>query len=376
METYRLSSRLKESNREYVIQTFNDSQQNAVLTTVVVDGTPADEMVSPHPSNILPEEVLSLVKMTHAEKRQELELILQAYQKSIELDDVSMMHQLGTVCLYKGLYKESTEILARVTTLQPDHHQSHHALGQAYLSLGFFGEALTSASRAVELRPGFADYRNALGDVFTASHNWAKGIKEYKEGIRINLYYADAYLNLGVAILRQAIHESPNGKDTAPATRAADCVHKAGLILADLRGRLFEEGLQQLEQGRWQDALDSLTKLQKQRRDHHRQQSASYYMKFILHPEWISEEALSDRITYLQAELKKNPQYVDLMADLGTCYCEQARILWQKGVEQYRRAAQTNPSLTWLQHSLTIAQSAGQHLHVDLRTQERNPGKS
>jgi hypothetical protein len=77
METYRLSSKLKEKDREYLIQTANDSNVGTVATVIYVDGVLTETVNCPHPADVQPQEVLSLVKMTHNEKKQEIETLLQ-----------------------------------------------------------------------------------------------------------------------------------------------------------------------------------------------------------------------------------------------------------------------------------------------------------
>ena len=101
METYRLHSKVVENDKEFVIQTTNDAHSGTVASTVYINGVAAETLECPHPSEISPEEVLSLVKLTHDEKKKEVELLLKAYIKVISQGNPELMHHLGCAFFYK-----------------------------------------------------------------------------------------------------------------------------------------------------------------------------------------------------------------------------------------------------------------------------------
>jgi hypothetical protein len=87
-----------------------------------------------------------------------------------------------------------------------------------------------------------------------------------------------------------------------------------------------------------------------------RVQFSTYYMRFLLHPGWVTERAVKERIEFLEAEIKKNPGYVDLQAELGRCYLEHARLVWEKGVRQLKRTSELNPSLARIKSGVAKAE--------------------
>jgi hypothetical protein len=111
METYRLSSKLREKDREYLIQTANDNDLGSVATTIYVDGVLTETVNCPHPNEIKPQDVLSFVKVTHGEKKKEVETLLQTYARVLNSGDVESMSQLGTAFFFKGFYHEARELL-------------------------------------------------------------------------------------------------------------------------------------------------------------------------------------------------------------------------------------------------------------------------
>jgi hypothetical protein len=103
-------------------------------------------------------------------------------------------------------------------------------------------------------------------------------------------------------------------------------------------------------------AMTAFRVIREARKQARRLELASYYMRFIMHPGWVTEKAVAERVRYLEGQLDRNPGYVDLQAELARCYLEQARFLWEKGVGQYRRTAEMNQSLSKITVGLDEAQ--------------------
>jgi len=249
METYRLSSKLREKNREYLIQTANDTVLGTVSTSVYADGVPTETTNRPHPTEISPQQVLSVVKMTHGEKRSELEALLKAHNEFSVKGDFNSMHQLGMAFFFKRLYLESIELFREVLALKPEHHQALNQLGVAYLAAGKFDAAIKACRQAVAHRPEYADYRNNLGEAYLASSLASEALSEFEKAISINMYYGDAYLNLGLASLLDAVNDPVREKTPGLIKQAIECFNRAALIHPEHKLRSeFEEGLAALEE--------------------------------------------------------------------------------------------------------------------------------
>jgi tetratricopeptide (TPR) repeat protein len=357
METYRISSKLREKNKEYLIQTANDSHLASVATSVFVDGVLAEAVCCPHPNEISPQEVLSLVKRTHEEKKQEIETLLKSYRKVIEQGDPEAMYHLGTAFYFKGFLQEARELLEATTKTAPDRHQAFNMLALVEIGLGNVARAIELGSEAVKLRPRYADYRNNLGEAYLANGACKRAVIEFEEAIGINLYYGDAYFNLGLAYLLNANAYPNTGRSEDQVAKIIDFFRKASLIQPAVTGQVFDDAMEALQHGDLGRALHLFKQIRDARKEQHRREFSGFYMKSMLFPVGASERIVADRIEFLTAEIRKNPGYVDLQAELAQCYLEQARTLWQKGVEQYRRTYEINPSLTKVHEALRQAES-------------------
>ncbi len=372
METYRLKSKLVENDKEFVIQTFNDPNLGSILSTIYVNGQVADKVASPHPLEINPEEVLSLVKLTHQEQKKEIETLLDAYHKVLASGDAEMMFHLGTAFFYKRLYPEAQELFQAVVTMDPEHHQSYNYLGLVFLALGNIPKAIENCRTAVEKRPGYADYRNNLGEAYLADNSPAHAVRELEEATRINLYYADAYFNLGLAFLMQLRDSRQDRHREVLPAKASDCFTKASLIYPDYESSLFEQGMRALQSSDFQEALSVFFKVRELKKEKHRREFATFYMKFVMYPDWVSEEIIADRIRFLQAEIEKNPTYLDLHTELAQCYLEQAKFAWQKGIKQYKKTLEINPALSKSQHAVEVIEKEYENICAVLKKVEKN----
>jgi len=345
MEAYRLNSKLVENNKEYYIKTTNDVSLGTVSSEVFINGALADTIMFPHPEQIQPEEVLSLVKNTHDRKKKEVETLLEAFQKTLDSSNAEQMLHLGLAFYYKRFFNEAKELFRGAIEINSDYHEAYNHLGQTELSLGNVHDAVEAAQTAVEFRPEYADYRNNLGEAFLAAKMYKQAALEFDRAININLYYSDAYFNYGLVLLLNALEKENMELFANFLSKSQDYFYKAQLIYPDYKTALFEKGLEALKEHDLKKGFRLLKQVCEEKKEHHRHKYAPYYMKYALHPNWVSEQAVEERIVFLQTEISKNPTYVDLYAELARCYLLQSRMLWKKGIEQYKKALELNPTL-------------------------------
>ena len=359
METYRLSSKLRQNEREYLIQTTNDITRGAVSTTVFVDGVKTDTYSCPYPDELSEENLLSLVKQTHGERKLELESLLQACQNTCEQGEVEAMYRLATTLYYRRLYREAAELLGGITSLNPEHHQGHYLLAATCLALGQIADAVRSASEAVRLRPGYADYRNGLAETLLAAGAVTEAIAELEAAISINLYYGDAYFNLGLARTFVASQARDPEQRQAVGQRAGDCFRKAQLIRPELENQSdYREGLTALANRDYPWALSLFKRVRENYREARRQEFVIANCRIMTPDDSWTSEALNDQIRSLRAQLAHHPSYLDLQKELARCYFEMAARLWDQGIDECRRIVETHAGMTRVAEAMELAQRA------------------
>ena len=356
MENYRLKSTVAVNDKEFMVQTVNDSGKMAIVSSVFVDGEVLEVSRRPHPGKVSEEEVLALVKSAHDEKKSELEHLLAAHDKALRGRDVDMMYHLGLAFHHKRLLEEAGSLLSSVLELKPDHHQAANILGMTRLFQGRYDEAVKALARAVELRPGFADYHNNYGEALLEAGFCRRAVEEFETARKVNLYYADAHFNLAIAYIANAIKREDFELYANLLDKTTDFLNRAVAVAGDLKTAQFAEACAVLKQGDLQRALNLFKAVREQRREVLRQEFSGLYLRFLLYMEGGGEKPLLDRISYLREELKKNPTYVDLHHELALCYLHQAAACWRQGIEQLQETKAVNPRLKKADDGLKLAE--------------------
>lgn len=345
MENYRLKSKVSINDKEYMVQTVNDSSQFSVVSSLFVDGQILEVTRYPHPNEVSAEEVLAMVKTTHNEKKSELEHLMGTYSKVIRSGDYDLMYHLGTAFYFKRIFDEAISLFEAVITGRPDHHQAANYLGLTLLARNRCDEAVKALAKAVEIRPNFADYHNNFGEALLEAGFCRRAVEELETALKHNIYYSDAYFNLGIAFIVNAVKREDFDMYSNLVEKTTDLFNRAALISPDFKTPQYEEGFEALRQGDLPRAFTLFKAVRDSRREKNREQFSSFYIRFMLYADRPSEKAVADRIGYLREEINKNPTYVDLYHELAMCYLQQAQFSWQKGIDQLRHTIEINPRL-------------------------------
>jgi len=356
MENHRLKSKLTENNKEFLIQTDSDINCSRISSSVFIDGELVEKVEFPHPDEFKTAEVMELLNKKHLEKKKEIENLLLAYSNVIRDGDPEMMCHLATAFYYKSFYREAKELLETVLQLMPENHQAKNLLALTELALGNTDKAYNHAKDAVEQCPGYADYRNNYGYICLVHGSYRAAVEQFEDALKINLYYSDAYYNLGLALIMNALEMKEISLFTGVISKATDCFRKGALINPTYNCAEFEKGIQLLHSSDLKNAYEILKAVQDNLKSKNQKEKATYHLTFVVHPGWISENSLEERIEYLQNQINKNPGYVDIYPELSRCYLEKARVFWEKGVARYKKAVEINPSLFFINECLEYAE--------------------
>lgn len=361
METFRLSSKLCENDREYLIQTINDIEHGSVCTTVFVDGVRTDTFRHPHPSGLSQDQLLSLVKQTHGERKKEMENLLKAAQQVSREGDSESISRLATTFYCHRLYREAADLLVGLTRLNPDNHEAHYLLAMTLVSLGESVDAVNAAAEAVRLRPGYADYRNSLGEALLSAGAVAEAISEFEAAISINMYYGDAYFNLGLARCLEASNSNDPSVRRQLSVRIVDHFRKAAMIQPQLENQVqYRQGFTALTDYDFAGALAAFKRVREDRREDRRQEFIATNQRLMQSFGSWTLEAVTDQIRTLQSKLSQHPNYLDIQVELVRCYLEQAGLIWHQGVEECQRITEAHPDAAQFAETLEQARSVSQ----------------
>jgi tetratricopeptide (TPR) repeat protein len=356
-QAYRLNTRLATGDREYLIQTINDSSGRRVVSSLFSDGELLDKFEEVFEHDLHQEEMKKLVNSTHEDRRRELAQLVEMYQKSSASNEPKSLDYLGQALFFKKMYLEALKLFARATRIDPDYHEGWYHLGVVQFALNRYQDSCQSLSRAVELRPRFADYRNCLGEAFLALDSCKRAVIEFEESLKINIYYGEAYLNLALAYILNAIRREDFNLFANQEEMTKKSLDKASVIMPDIVDQDFMEGTHFFEQGNFEKAFAKFLTCREKRRTIKYSESSSFYLKFMLGTDQLNEKIITRRIKYLKNAISDNPHYADLHYELAVAYTLLGKFIHNKSIEEYNNALSINPNFDRAQRNLKLAQN-------------------
>jgi tetratricopeptide (TPR) repeat protein len=342
MESYNIKSRIVDNEKEYLIQTSNDAERGIVKTSIYVDGELLDTCFLPHSEDISNEEMAGLVETAHGDRKSELEYLLKYYHEVLQQGQPKVLYYLGTALFYKRMYREARQLFESALRLKTDFHEADYFLSQTELALNNIEAAVKAGKKALALRPEFADYRNNLGEVYLGAGMCEQAEAEFKNAIEKNVYYADAYYNLALAYMSGVLKRDQAQSRPELKSKCLDLFRKAVLISPDYQTATYEEAILALNQEDLKRAYLLLLSVREDKRERQRSEKSSHFNRFLIYSDWISERNMSERIAYLEEEIQRNPDYVDLYYELGLCHLHQSKLLWRKGMDYFKKALNIN----------------------------------
>jgi superkiller protein 3 len=123
-----------------------------------------------------------------------------AYEKALALDPnlTELYTPLGVLYFQKGEIAKAEDYLAKIRAVRPDDPETEYFYGLILFRQNRNDEAVAALQRSIAKDPTPASHL-ALGEIYDRLDRDKEAIAEYKEALRLNPRYAEAYYDLGVA---------------------------------------------------------------------------------------------------------------------------------------------------------------------------------
>lgn len=207
--------------------------------------------------------------------------------------------------------------------------------GMSLANLGLVEEGIKNYREGIRLNPGNADAHYNLGNALAQRGSLAEAIREYREAVRIDRGMTAAHFNLGIALysdgkVDEAIAEYKEAIRTDPELEAA---------YVNLGVALQKKGLTGQAMKAYREAIKINPFF------------AEAYYKLGL--AFLADNDPDEAIKAYEEALKINPAFVEAHNNLGTAYMIKGLI--DEAIQAYRGAAETNAGYADAHYNLGLA---------------------
>ena len=177
------------------------------------------------------------------------ELLSKWPQRKIALS-MSMVIALTTlgICTHTqaGYWRNSYTLFSHVAEVSQNNYIAYNYLGAALNSMGRYQDAIEAYKQAIKINPYFADPFVGLGITYDKLGSWQNEVEAYKQAIKLKPGYANAYYNLGVAY-----------KDLGRLEDAMEAYKQTIKFNPDYAEAYNNLGVTYYQLGRYQDAIEA-----------------------------------------------------------------------------------------------------------------------
>jgi len=351
---------------DYTVRTINfDSIRRIVINLNDQDRVINTREISYDP-NLPDEKLMELVKCYHEERVNSLQELMKISAKLEEKPDVDSNHKLGLVFLNNGMGRETIAEFKRALMLSPDNAPILNHLGLALLLEEKFGEALKVFKRAVEIKPGYPDLHNNYGLALLKTEQFDQALSEFEKAIEINQQYAEAHFNIGLCLVSQAVSNS--SVPEAVQERIQSHLNQAVQSNVYFNNEYFKVAQNYLARSQYNEARQALIEAKTAVLS---QTGSEIYHEFYLRlkygEEGVDRRATEQYISKLEEILEKHPQYVDIHNDLGVAYLIQCRFLFNRAINEFKKALAINANYAPAKKNLKLAENEGKGFLILLR---------
>ena len=234
----------------------------------------------------------------------------------------------------------------------------HFVLGRLYLARGMFDEALEQSCKAVELAPSFPDYRNMLGIAYLSTRKPVSAVDEFKKAVELNIYYDEAYFNLGLAFIMNGIVREDFNLAKNLLHNCQEAFGKAIMFNPGYMNLNYETGMNLLRENKLEQAYEILSAMGREVITHESEERLlEMYLRYIHGESGMTEEGIKQYVEQISELLKSNPGHADLHNELGMAYTVMGKFLNNKAIEHFKEALKINPDFIKAARNLKLSQN-------------------
>ncbi|MEW6516416.1 MAG: tetratricopeptide repeat protein [candidate division FCPU426 bacterium] len=366
MSGFSFNTTIHSKQYDYTVRTMNFDS----IHRIVINLNDRDRVISTREIDYNPEltdeKLMELVKRHHEERVVSLQELMKISAKLESKPDVDSNYKLGLVFLSSGLAKETIGEFKRALALDPNNAPILNHLGLALLLEDKTADALKVFERTVSLKPNYPDVHNNYGLALLKAERYDQALQEFEQALSLNGRYAEAHFNLSLCLVSKAVTDSglaPEARDQINAHLAEAAQHNLMF-----NNEYFKVAQNYLAKDQYAEARQAMLESKSAvMSDAGSEVYHEFYLRLKYGEEGVDRKSTEHYIAKLEDILEKHPQYVDIHNDLGVAYLIQCRFLFNRAINEFKRALAINPNYSQAKKNLKLSENEGKGFLILLR---------
>lgn len=306
-----------------------------------------------------------IVDQFHQSIIEEIDTLFEISERVFARETPAAHEKIGQVFLFTHIFDKAEKHFKRVLELEPHRHSSYVYLGRCYYLQKRYNQALEILAPFTNQQLRYPDAYNLLGLIMLEKKNFRQALHYFKESLKHNPAYIEAYFNLSEAILQRMLvlklEEKPEElkKSTDFLKILLKKIDHYGNVEDRNQSYLINKALGKM------DLRKSLALMHKYREQHFIRHippeiiGYKFYLRLFFGDEDMNAEVLKGFEEKLSAALQKNPSYPDLWQYLALVHLMQCRYYFLRGLDNFRDATRINPHFDKAAKNLRLVENDG-----------------
>lgn len=315
-----------------------------------------------------------MVDQIHQTVIEEIDSLFETSEQVFEENNPLPHEKIGLVFLYMHIFDKAEKHFRRSIELDVSRFNSHLHLGRCFFLQKRYNQAREILDRLIRQEVCYPDLFNLLGLVMMETRDYWKALQYFKEALKRNSAYIEAYFNLSDSILRRVMAMKTSQKKSE-LKKSVDFIR---IILKKI------ENFGNMDDRRQSSLINktlnenniekSLNLIQEYRDKHYIRRvppeifGYQFYLRLFYSDEELSSETLENYEEKITAALQKNPSYPDLWHYLALIHLMQCRHYFLKGLDNFADATRINPNFDKAVKNLRLVENDGREFLSLIKT--------
>ena len=368
MENYELSSEILAKGHKYYIQTTLVASYHQIVTSLFHEGNLLSKQVESYDPSKLTEEIQALVRQNHDERKSRIKSLLDVSQKLVRMEDPRAHLKLGEALYNQRLLKEAMSEVVRAIKLNVNDSKAFSILGNCLLFLGDRDRAIRAFQHGIEISSDYPDLHNDLGRAYLALKQCSKAVKSFEKAIELNNYFVDAIFNLAEGLCLNVIEKEDFELSRELPKKLVHILERVLQLKPALDTPEFREAIKSAGKENYEEVMKTLVRIREESaKTHTSNLSLDLYLILKFDSDNLAEEDIDRYIEKAMRALETNPNYPDLMNNLGILYAAKCKLFIDKANAAFREALKINKDFKKAEKNLKLSENDRQGIHMLLK---------